>query len=337
MAQIINWESSKEYDNELSKIEHYLPEHHPEMMPFVGSHYKEAGILLLCESHYCSKYITEENETYLLNDWYKLPTPANFIDKGNFDTRYVLHNFLSNDRTKAHSMFSNPAKSIIEVLQLENISDSEAFNACAFMNYYQRPEVNTHESIKNTQDDNHYSYQTFSEVCRILKPKRIIFLSKKAYESFVKSNFDIGKVDSKLVSQVYHPTCSYWNRDGGKEKFDRIIRESLAFKDFNCYEVLSFEYIESLMPSTYVIKQQGSRFYIDKKIMRVYLDGNNVKEFAVHTKCKGLKYGVGYNVYHKTLWIWDYNKEQYISENEILKYQGLEELYNEFKEFVDRV
>lgn len=52
MAIINKWESSKEYDNELSKIEHFSKGHHPEMTPFIGSHYNETGILLVGESHY---------------------------------------------------------------------------------------------------------------------------------------------------------------------------------------------------------------------------------------------------------------------------------------------
>ena len=42
MAIINSWESSQEFDNELSKIEHYSEKHHSEMMPFIGYHYNKS-------------------------------------------------------------------------------------------------------------------------------------------------------------------------------------------------------------------------------------------------------------------------------------------------------
>ena len=52
MAIINFWESSQEFDNELSKIEHYSEKHHSEMMPFIGYHYNKSRILLVGESHF---------------------------------------------------------------------------------------------------------------------------------------------------------------------------------------------------------------------------------------------------------------------------------------------
>ena len=50
MAEINNWKSIKDYDDELKKIEHYKK--HNEMLPYIGKHYKQARILLVGESHY---------------------------------------------------------------------------------------------------------------------------------------------------------------------------------------------------------------------------------------------------------------------------------------------
>ncbi len=52
MVIINSWESSQDFDSELSKIEHYSKRHHPEMMPFIGSHYNKSRILLVGESHF---------------------------------------------------------------------------------------------------------------------------------------------------------------------------------------------------------------------------------------------------------------------------------------------
>lgn len=98
MVIINSWESSQDFDSELSKIEHYSKKHHPEMMPFIGSHYNKSRILLVGESHFY-EYNDNNNQEfeikYLKEFWYSKPTPDIFSCKDNFNTRKVIHNFLS--------------------------------------------------------------------------------------------------------------------------------------------------------------------------------------------------------------------------------------------------
>ena len=84
MAIINFWESSQEFDNELSKIEHYSEKHHSEMMPFIGYHYNKSRILLVGESHFY-EYNDNNNQEfeikYLKEFWYSEPTPDIFHTK----------------------------------------------------------------------------------------------------------------------------------------------------------------------------------------------------------------------------------------------------------------
>lgn len=335
MAKIVEWESNKEYDKKLSKIEHYRQKHHPEMMPFIGSHYKEAGILLIGESHYCSKYITEEDKSYLIKDWYNLPTPENFTDKEYFNTRYVLHNFLSLKRSKAHSMFRNPANSIINALELKNVSDSEAFNACAFMNYFQRPELETGGSINNNEKDNEVSYNVFIEVCNILQPKLVLFLSKDAFEEYKKQAEKHGYVDNSVVESFSHPTCSHWYGDNGRTKFESIIRKYVEFNSFYSYNTYTAEFIKDKKPNSFKYIEKGqNRFCNNTKTLRTYGSDESVTEIVVHTKAEGRQTGVGYVIHHNFIWIWDYDKKEYIDTNDVDNYPGLKEMYTEFIGFI---
>ena len=245
MAVIIDWESSKAFDDELSKIEHYSKKHHPEMLPFIGSHYCKTGILLVGESHfyeYNGRNDQENEKKYLEELWYLKPTPEVFSYKGNFNTRDVIHNYLVHRRTKAHSMFRNPAQCVIDVYCLNHVSDSEAFNAFAFMNYFQRPALNAHQSIDYNSEDIKYAFSTFSSVCKVIRPQRVVFLSKKAYKCFIGCCNE--KTLSFPVDYVYHPTCKYWNEKDGKEKLKKLISLNKENIDFAKYQYYSKEKVK---------------------------------------------------------------------------------------------
>ena len=63
------WNSLKDYDNELSRVLHYA--FHPEMIPFVGKHYPDARILLVGESHYLD--LSDQERILDVAKWYTTP------------------------------------------------------------------------------------------------------------------------------------------------------------------------------------------------------------------------------------------------------------------------
>ena len=332
MATIKKWESSKKYDNELLKIEHY--EIHPEMLPFVGSHYDNARVLLVGESHYCSRNITEEDKEYVENHWYDKKAPDSFHDNLNFDTRFVLHNFLSLKRSRAHSMFRNPAKAIIEALELENVSDSEAFNICAFMNYFQKPAIEEGASINFTDEDEQIAYNVLTDVRNVLEPKVIIFLSDKALKSFSKIEEREKVFGEYLTDGVSHPTCPHWYKENGKGKFTKLIKERVDCSVVPSYNTYKLKAITDKMPSSFKYIERGNRFFNESITLRTYGKKDCVKEIVVHTKRNSRKTGVGYVAKHQFIWIWDYDEKKYIDEEEIDNYPGLREMYDEFIKYI---
>lgn len=339
MAKIHDWESSTAFDPELSKIEHYSEAHHSELLPFIGSHYRESGILLVGESHfyeYDARNDRDSERKYLDELWYVKPTPKNFSYQGNFNTRAVVHNFLIRRRTKAHSMFRNPAQCVIDAYHLDHVSDSEAFNAFAFMNYFQRPALNAHRSIDNSDEDTQFAFRSFLSVCSAIRPKSVVFLSKKAYQCYIRSG---GAAALSIpVDFVYHPTCKYWNEEGGREKLQKLIEQSKRSIDFSKYPLYSKDEIKRAAPEGFTfIEPRQARFVKDKITIRMYENAEGVYEFAAHLATDNATVGVGYQIETQSIWLWNYTAKEYISLQDIKNHTGLSELYTSFCKLIDHL
>ena len=238
------WDSLTEYDDDFIKIKHF--QLHPEMLPFVGRNYQQIRVLLLGESHYLSN--DETDEVKMLKDWYDRPTTDYPFDyPRNFFTRGVIRNYLIGSRTRSYTMFSRPANLLIDSWNLKNVNDSEAFTAFSFFNYFQRPASNSGSTIELTDEDEMQAYAIYRRVLEILKPERVIFLSKKAYNSYEK------KADSSefdLTDFVYHPTCSHWYKEDGTVKLQRLFSEMDVFEGFIPNGYLPLDKAEEIMETT---------------------------------------------------------------------------------------
>lgn len=228
MAELKTIICDTSYDEDLLKIKNFKL--HKELLPFIGYNYKKIRLLLVGESHYVKRgNLTDENIINLYKDWYNKPTEfnENAIEyRAWFTTRNVIRNFQCRNRGKAHTMFSNPGKAIMEVLGDKCPTDSAAFSCIAFCNYFQRPSLSEGESISLIyQDEDKITAEIFEDMIDVIKPNGIIFLSKKAYDSYI--NFR-NKEYPILIDFVHHPTSSWWNKDKGKEKFIKIMEELLS-------------------------------------------------------------------------------------------------------------
>ncbi len=324
------WNSLKDYDNELSRVPHYA--FHPEMIPFVGKHYPDARILLVGESHYLD--LSDQERILDVAKWYTTPYKEyDFCYPENFNTREVIHNFLVGKRSKAHSMFRNPANALIAALDLYDVNDSEAFCAFAFMNYYQRPAIVYGESIENEETDDEIAHRNLCEVQAILNPVVTVFLSKKAFDSFIRH----GGAENKKVEYVNHPTSSKWYNDNGKNKLIRILRESLndlpKDKVFTVNQHLTIDEAMRILrfqlrdeDKFRVIEKNGRRFrYAGKITIQFYTDEKNeVNEIVWRLIDGDAKLGVGYVVKRRTLWLWRYSTPQgYLDQRDLLNYREL--------------
>lgn len=327
------WNSLTEFDDQLSAISHF--QLHPEMLPFIGRHYPKTGILILGESHYLSS--EESEEAKRLWDWYNRPTQDfSFKWSSNFDTRGVVHNYLIGWRSKAYTMFSNPAKALIEAWGLTEVNDSEAFTAFAFFNYFQRPASCSGSSISLTTEDEERAASILSQIMSILKPSKVIFLSKKAFDSYRRQK---GEVDDKLIEYVYHPTSSYWNEEGGDKKLFGIFSSMRRYDGFSSDGSLPFEKANQVLSSSpYRFIQKRQRRFCDGAVTyRIYQDSDDaasVREVAWYYADGNRRFGIGYVVRSKTMWVWDYNAKWYMDETTIRNHHRLAELYQDVQRMI---
>ena len=336
---IKDWQSAADHEMELKLmgINHYKI--HPEMLPYVGKHYRNVKILLIGESHYLCEGIDNrpDDKYYMTNKWYEESVPENFTGKHYFNTRHIVHNFLVERRSRAHSIFRNPAKGIIEALDLKDVTDSEAFSACAFMNYFQRPALISGETI-NYDDisvDKEYSYNVLKSCKEILKPYVTIFLSKKAFEAY--SEFAGDKTVD--IYCVMHPTCSHWNGINGKEKFISIIKElnSTAKIDCSLFEQNQrIKYENITFPKEYT-KVRKKRFNNSNIFVQLRGSHDNISEIVIYFTSNGVRYGVGFVVRYGYIWIWDYNNKRYVTEDALNGNQTIKDKYNYFKKWIEEL
>lgn len=342
MAVIKTWDSITDYDTALKEIAHYRI--HPEMLPYIGEHYKETKLMLVGESHYIEAAdLDAEHHQYFNNEWYKNPVPDNFFDRGAFETRGVIRRFLTLRRRRSYSMFRNPANALIENWGLNGmVCDSEAFSSVCFMNYFQKPASEAGKTICYTKDDNDVAAKTLKDVIEVLLPNRIIFLSKKAYNAFEQS---CKTMHEKIyIDYVDHPTSPYWYMENGKEKFKRLI-EDIPAPNLDKIMPVSESELRTLInkqrdeqgdeQGPVLIKRK--RFYDDQTTCQMYREKDNISEIVFRRILGGDKIGIGFRIDYQLIWVWNYSKEEYIDAVHDSPYPGLDNLYQGVLNFVGEI
>ena len=227
-------EQYKSFDAYLLKND-FLKRHY-ECLPFIGEKYESSRLLLIGESHYVPK---KEEEVRCVNrkDFYDV----SFDDlgegdyKGWINTRSVFE-YRVYDKGKFETFFSNTATEIAKVVyHTDSVTIDQKINAIhqyAFMNYFKRPSYESGKTIeKLTENDYKIAYDISAYIIEVLKPRLIIFISKKAYSTFC--NSDVSNLNSKYkVRSVSHPSSCWWSRkrkDGrcAKEDFFGYVAEIL--------------------------------------------------------------------------------------------------------------
>lgn len=227
-----------EYDEALKNG--WIYQYHPELLPYIGKQYNKYRILCVGESHYLSKQT--ENFSYDLEEWYFNNLTEQIYDENNplhtnfssFFTRYVLFkHIVGKERGAGYSMFYRPAKACCDVIGCDEDKVWEYF---AFMNYYQRPACVRGKTINDDKRDDTLLKLNLDYICSIIRPHKIIFLSKKAYKDWIETELRSDTVAPYEAASypVSHPTSHWWERkrkDGGcaKNDFVRVIKEIIEF------------------------------------------------------------------------------------------------------------
>lgn len=202
------------YDNKLLEIDFYKNSRiHKLMLPYIGSKYEKYKVLIVAESHYLiedsdrekvkdfNKWIADKNEIKLMNEEY-------------INTREVVKKHCSNNNKQP--FFSNIKKEIINI--------EKFWDKISFMNFFIVSSINGSRTIAVSKDIEKKSLENFENVLDVIKPNYILFLSKKSYYIFEKSN-------SKYLKNIFgfgHPSSPWWSRkrkDG--KKYKEEIKEKI--------------------------------------------------------------------------------------------------------------
>ena len=206
---------------------------HPELAPFIGELYPKAPlkVLFLGESHYLPAVYNHK----VGQEWYERSTASYGFSAEALawlnTAAIIRHDVIeSNYKNPAHNIYRNIGKVYGEVFAKGDYP--QALEYIAFGNYFLRPaEVCGESIIINGWDEEVRSFQQLADLEKQLQPALIVFVSKKAYESFVRVAQAQGATAllSKAKS-VPHPNSAWWNRaiaqyEGrtGKEELKNIL------------------------------------------------------------------------------------------------------------------
>lgn len=220
----------KKYDKELSAIPFLST--HANYLPFVGDDYEHFRVLHVGESHYINQ--TPENCTYdlsyMMSHWWDYSLDEEFLSKNEecYNTRDVLFNYLSGNRRRGHSIFTNFLKGFSDAVLEETIShitleNSQKYNYFAFMNYFQMPSLywgmkfwdslvrcagNGDEALDAWNKTVQVSTEVLDKVIDIIHPSLVIITSKSAYNAYKESKG--AHATDSIVINAPHPGCKYW-------------------------------------------------------------------------------------------------------------------------------
>lgn len=206
---------------------------HPELTPFIGKLYPKAPlkVLFLGESHYLPAAYNHK----VGQEWYERSTASYGFSAEALawlnTAAIIRHDVIeSSYKNPAHNIYRNIGKVYGEVFVKGDYP--QALEYVAFGNYFLRPaEVCGESIIINGSDEEVRSFQQLAALEKQLQPALIVFVSKKAYESFVRVAQAQGATAllSKAKS-VPHPNSAWWNRaiaqyEGrtGKEELKNIL------------------------------------------------------------------------------------------------------------------
>ena len=206
---------------------------HPELTPFIGKLYPKAPlkVLFLGESHYLPAAYNHK----VGQEWYERSTASYGFSAEALawlnTAAIIRHDVIeSSYKNPAHNIYRNIGKVYGEVFAKGDYP--QALEYIAFGNYFLRPaEVCGESIIINGWDEEVRSFQQLAALEKQLQPALIVFVSKKAYESFVRVAQTQGATALlRKAKSVPHPNSAWWNRaiaqyEGrtGKEELKNIL------------------------------------------------------------------------------------------------------------------
>jgi hypothetical protein len=243
---------NKKYNEKLLKIAHYKK--HPQMIPFVGKSWGKVGkMLVIGESHFLNdndKNTSREENKKIWENWYKITSKiltkeqkwvtstAPLIDK-------MIYKMIPGEYYSSWGIWRNIRDTILETgFNPDPNNSSKILCYTAFMNFFQRPALESGKSILSSDKDKEVANETLKGVVDIIKADYLFFVSSKAWENIDKELLKELLINNVEVGHSCHPTCKWWNRKSkkytkpnrkdkitGKESFKYFISKNKIFKD----------------------------------------------------------------------------------------------------------
>ncbi len=203
---------------------------YPQIIPYIGSKYKEKRLLLILESH----FLPDESKIHLdPKAWYEGDESLlSEEEKGWIYTKKTMrgHALSQPQNTAIPKVYK-----AIEETRLFSNSDTDKedpFPYFALMNYFVRPAIcgkgmeRSYDKEEIWKHDVEPANERLEKVVEILKPKGVIFLSCFAYDCCNDSG-GISKLKTRVgedkVSRQYHPSSRDWDTKE-KEEFQQCLR-----------------------------------------------------------------------------------------------------------------
>ncbi|SER19125.1 hypothetical protein [Neolewinella agarilytica] len=198
------------YDQQLSILPHY--HHYPEMLPLIGSHYRQMNkqVLVIGESHYLRK---DSEEKRTVASWYDGSAAAMLDDEDRswIHTRGTAGSGI-NQRygSRAFSIYRNVENAIKDLIKNEDVQEDNYLRYVAYYNYFLRP-AKTGLSLDLTPQDRLRAYEHIVALVDILQPTHLAFVSKLSYNAFWKFHGESPKFYRREIFGTAHPGCPWWN------------------------------------------------------------------------------------------------------------------------------
>jgi hypothetical protein len=238
MEKLLNTDYDIEFQD---KILHFT--NYPELLPFVGKNWDTSKkILLIGESHYL-KYDELQNNTGIdyLNNWYSSNSKSlGESFKKNIRTRNNVSLVEQGyEKERALNIYRNLRNTLLGLGLAGVDSDNGVFDKFCYYNYFQKPANDLGinklgRSIKALPEDNIFACKTLFKIVEILKPRTIIFVSKKSFQAF-NQIYSLNKtfiLDGIKIDFVPHAGRQWWNKESksygnrtGKTKFEDLVKE----------------------------------------------------------------------------------------------------------------
>ena len=230
---------NEKYYEKLLVIEHYKK--HPQMRPFIGKSWGRTGkMLVIGESHYLNDYdekTSRRGNKITWKNWYKMNKEELTQDQERWTSTALQINeaITKNKYEPAWGIWKNVKDAILETgYNPYPKNTSKILCYIAFMNFFQRPALDSGESIIYSNEDIKIANETLYNVANIIKADYLFFVSSKAWE-----NYENELLTEIIVGHSCHPNCKWWNmetkkytksnrkkRITGKESFKYFVKKN---------------------------------------------------------------------------------------------------------------